>query len=643
VWARNCLLSLLILLLQFSVRAQLPPIQWANQYGGSGVDIPLTIIPTNDLGTLVAGYTDSKDGDVSNIASREYWDLWVTKLDRCGTIQWQKTWGGSGYESARDILQLNDGGYFILGETNSTDGNVCAGFGGTKDMWLLRLDDNGNLLWQKRYGGNGLDIGNRIAQLPDGNFLVTMSTSSNDGNISGNHGTGGYTDAAVLKIDGNGNILFSKCFGGSKNEELLDFVIINNKIYLGGYANSTDGDIPPSQLNYDVWLLAIDMNGNKIFSKVYGGSQNDVAYSMTTGIDGSLTLAGYSTSTDGPVTGARGSQDYWIINIGTNGSLNWQTVAGGTEADYANSILTDTDGGYLVAGISYSADGDVSHPKGEGDYWIVKLSPDGKILWEQSFGGSGNDNLRTIRYAALSEEYYLSGDSDSGDGDFSNPKMEADYAIIKLKQIKQEIIDSAVCNLNDFVSPIDTLRDACGFDSIYLNYRPVPLQKAFDKIRNRDTIFRGESIQLHASGNGIITWSADPSLSCLNCPDPVASPVNSTTYHANSTLPGGCSTSDEFTVVVLDDAILEIPTGFTPNGDGRNDLFGPVGKVPEGFSMMIYHRNGELVFRSSAIATKWNGAFHQQAQPNAVYVYIIEYKDLKGRKYMRKGTVTLIR
>ncbi len=93
---------------------------------------------------------------------REYWDLWIAKLDRCGTLQWERSFGGSGYESARDVLQTADGGYMVLGETNSTDGGVVAGFGGTKDIWLLKLSATGTLEWQKRYGGRGVGIWNHI-------------------------------------------------------------------------------------------------------------------------------------------------------------------------------------------------------------------------------------------------------------------------------------------------------------------------------------------------------------------------------------------------------------------------------------------------------------------------------------------------
>jgi len=324
-------------------------LQWANRYGGNQVDIPYSIKATTDGGTIVAGYTDSKDGDISAFPNREYWDLWVLKLNKCGEIQWEKSFGGTNYESARDIVQTSDGGYIVAGETNSTDGGVVAGYGGTKDIWILKLNALGNLVWQKRYGGNGLDIANHIHLLNDGSFYLLASSSSNDGNITGNHGTGGYTDAVVMKLDGSGNLIWSKCYGGSKNEEFFDMEIINGSLYLAGFANSTDGDVPPQQKNYDIWLLALDANGNKVYSKVYGGSQNDVAYATTVGNDGTLTLAGYSTSNDGDVQGAKGSQDYWIINLNTaNGKLNWQKVLGGTDAEYANAIITDVDGGYIV-------------------------------------------------------------------------------------------------------------------------------------------------------------------------------------------------------------------------------------------------------------------------------------------------------
>lgn len=624
--------------------AQLPPQQWANQYGGSNVDIPYAIKITADGGSIITGYTDSKNGDISPQPNREYWDLWVVKLNRCGTIEWEKSFGGSNYESGRDIVQTSDGGYLVVGETNSTDGGVISGYGGTKDIWILKLSANGTLLWQKRYGGNGLDIGNHLHLLEDGTFYVLASSSSNDGNISGNHGTAGYTDGVLMKLDATGNLLWSRCYGGSKNEEFYDMEIINGRTYLAGFANSTDGDIPPQQKNYDIWLLALDANGNKVYSKVYGGSQNDVAYSICKGNDGSLTLAGYTTSNDGDVSGAKGSQDYWVININApSGNKNWQRVLGGTDADYANAVIPESDGGYLVGGIAYSNNGDVDNNLGEGDYWIVKLSSNGTIVWKQNIGGGGNDHLRALAYQPTVKEYFLCGDTDSGDGDFGGGQGDVDFGIIKLKQLDTLLLDSAVCSLNGFVPPTDTLRDICGNDSAYVSYKAVLLSGPFDGIKKIDTIFIGQTLQLPSITNGQISWNDDPTLSCSNCPHPIANPTRTTVYTATNFLAAGCSRSDQFTLVVLKDAVINIPTAFTPNGDGLNDWFGPLGKVPNEYSLQVFDRNGTLFFKSSSTYTKWDGRVNGVVQPHGIYVYLVQYKDMQGKWILKKGTLALLR
>lgn len=644
---RNNLLRSILLMCTFLYSgyafAQLPNMNWALRFGGNAVDIPYSIKFTNDGGTIAAGYTDSKDGQVSPHANRDYWDLWVAKLDVCGNLQWELSLGGTGYESARDIEQTADGGYIVLGETNSTDGGVIAGYGGTKDIWLIKLSATGTVQWQKRYGGSGLDIGNHISITSTGDYLIAASTSSNDGDVTGNHGTGGFTDGLMLKISPAGNVIYSKCFGGSKNEELLKIITIGSRTFVAGYANSIDGDIPPNQKNYDAWLLALDNNGNKIFSKIYGGSQNDVAYSMTAGADGSLTLAGYTTSNDGDVNGARGSQDYWVFNVSQNGVLNWQKVLGGSDADYCNAIITDGDGGYIAAGISYSSDGDIDDARGKGDYWLVKLSATGNLVWKKNYGGSESDHLRSIIYKPSMQEYYLSGDSGSGDGEFTNGFGDVDFGIIKFKKPKEEIKDSTVCNLGDFVPFSDTLRDACGYDSVYVTYQPVLINGPLHDIKSSDTIFIGQSYTLPSSGNGNIVWGPHPTLSCSNCSNPVATPMVTTVYTVVNTLPHGCTVEDRFTLVVLNDAVVFTPTAFTPNGDGRNDYFGPLGKVPEGFRLQIFNRYGETVFVSNAMNTRWDGRYKGNVQPMGSFVYIVNFKDINGKQHQQKGCFTLIR
>jgi gliding motility-associated-like protein len=641
--SKNLLASCFLLLSCSIAWAQAPSLNWAINYGGSSTDIPYVIAFTSDGGTISAGYTGSKDGQIGFFPGREYWDMWIVKLNGCGTIQWQKSIGGSGYESARDIKQTADGGFIVLGETNSTDGGVVAGYGGTKDIWVLKISATGNIEWQKRYGGSGLDIGNHIVITSDGGYLVAATSSSSDGDIKGNHSTGTYTDGVLMKLSAAGAVEWSKCFGGSKNDELLDVAIINGKIFAAGYANSTDGDIPPSQKNYDVWLLAIDVNGNKIFSKVYGGAQNDVAYSMCVGADESLTLAGYTTSDDGDVKGAKGSQDYWVLNVGQTGNINWQKVLGGTDADYANSILADSDGGYLVGGTSYSSDGDVAGAKGDGDYWLVKLDSKGAMQWQKNYGGSGTDNLHCIIHKLSPDEYYLAGDTDGSGGDFTNGFGDADFGIIKLRNLALANRDTTVCTIDSSIPLTDTLKDVCGFDSVILTYKQVIINSPLYNIPKQDTILSGQSITLPYNGNGLPQWETHQALSCYTCTNPVAAPLVTTTYKVTNALQNGCSVTDYFTVVVLNDALVQTPSAFTPNGDGLNDFFGPSGKVPDGYVMQIFNRYGAPVYSSASLLSKWDGRFKGIPQPAGVYVYIITYPDLQKKQHQQKGTITLIR
>jgi gliding motility-associated-like protein len=189
----------------------------------------------------------------------------------------------------------------------------------------------------------------------------------------------------------------------------------------------------------------------------------------------------------------------------------------------------------------------------------------------------------------------------------------------------------------------DTLRDACGYDSVLVTYKPVLLNGPFSDTRKADTIFTGQSVQIFSNGNGNITWAPDPSLSCVDCPDPIASPAITTRYTATNSLSNGCQVSDTFNVVVLTDAVVMTPTAFTPNGDGRNDYFGPIGKVPDNYKLQIFNRNGETVFKSSAMNQKWNGTFRGVLQPSGVFIYVIEYKDIQNKTHQQKGTFTLIR
>ena len=218
-----------------------------------------------------------------------------------------------------------------------------------------------------------------------------------------------------------------------------------------------------------------------------------------------------------------------------------------------------------------------------------------------------------------------------------------DFALLKFRQPQQETKDSTVCDIAGFVPVTDTLTDACGYDSVYVSYRPVALNNPLGNGPKRDTIFMGQSITLQASGNGIVQWTAHPTLSCSLCPSPVATPQTTTTYTVQLSSPLGCMVTDSFTVVVLNDAWVHTPNAFTPNADGLNDYFGPLGKVPDGFKMEIYNRYGQTLFVSSHMHHRWDGRFKGELQPMGTYIYKFQFKDIQQKSHQQSGYFTLIR
>ncbi|MBK8088217.1 MAG: gliding motility-associated C-terminal domain-containing protein [Chitinophagaceae bacterium] len=156
-------------------------------------------------------------------------------------------------------------------------------------------------------------------------------------------------------------------------------------------------------------------------------------------------------------------------------------------------------------------------------------------------------------------------------------------------------------------------------------------------------MFVGQSITLPSLLNASINWNAHSTLSCTACANPIANPNETTVYTATNSSPLGCSVSDDFTLVVLEDAVVFTPNAFTPNNDRLNDWFGPLGKVPESFSMQIFNRFGQIVFQSSSINNRWDGTYKGVLQPPGTFVYFIQYKDIQNKPRQQKGSFVLIR
>ena len=303
-------------------------------------------------------------------------------------ISWQKSLGGSLNEEAYSVQQTTDGGYIIAGRSESNNGDV-SGNNGNYDYWIVKLTSAGVLSWQKSFGGSGYDQANDIQQTTDGGYIVAGHTYSNNGDVSENNGQRDYW---IVKLTSSGNIDWEKSFGGSNKERTESIQQTNDGGYIiAGYTESDDGDVTVNHGSSDYWIVKLTSTGNLDWEISLGGSNVDMAQSVQQTSDGGYIVAGESYSNDGDVTANNGEYDCWIVKLTSAGDLDWQKSFGGSGSDGAYCIQQTADYGYIIAGYSTSSDGEVSENNGGYDYWIVKLNSSGNITWEKSLGGSSDE------------------------------------------------------------------------------------------------------------------------------------------------------------------------------------------------------------------------------------------------------------
>ena len=284
--------------------------------------------------------------------------------------------------------------------------------------------------WQKSLGGLGNDNSYSIQQTNDGGYIVSGVSDSNDGDVSGNHGN---TDFWVMKLTSIGTIEWQKSLGGTSDEDANSIQQTNDGGYIVvGGSESNDGDVSGNHGSQDIWVVKLNITGAIEWQKSLGGTESESAFSIQQTNDGGYIVLGVSFSNDGDVSGNHGNGDYWAVKLSSIGTIEWQKSLGGTGQDFAFSIQQTTDAGYIVAGLSNSNDGDVSGNHGASlDYWVVKISSLGAIEWQKSLGGSNSDQARSIQQTN-DGGYIVTGESDSNDGDVSGNHGSQDIWVVKL-------------------------------------------------------------------------------------------------------------------------------------------------------------------------------------------------------------------
>lgn len=404
---------------------------WSKAFGGSKNDNYSAFAATADGAYIVAGFTSSNDGDVTGNHGMS--DAWVFKIDRSGNILWSKAFGGSDHEEGWSIISNPDNTYLMAGNTNSNDGNVSGKHGG-QDIWLVKLSTAGNILWQKALGGSGLELilFSSIIATTDGGYMVLGSTNSTDGDVSNNHGG---LDYWLLKLDGNGNIVWQKTYGGSKDDVSMSIVAAADGYLLTGQSNSSDGDVTGNHGGADAWVVKVDVNGHKLWQKSLGGSGNEFGYIPRPVPGGGYIMSGQTTSpNDGDVKGFRGDYDAWVVRTDANFGITWQKPLGSSQYEDNYSVSPLADGGYLVAALTNGNDGDVSGNLGGYDAWFVKLDSDGNIKWQKTFGGSGDDNPTNV-LPTVDGGLIFGGQTSSKDGDVRGHHGDVDAWLFTLKGV----------------------------------------------------------------------------------------------------------------------------------------------------------------------------------------------------------------
>lgn len=423
---------------------------WQKVTGGFQDDNLVKSINTSDGGILSAG--NSFSGISGNKTTANYdplnntTDIWVVKLNATGSIEWQRSYGGTYWDFIADIKQTSDKG-FIIGAYSSSgiSGNKTENNIGAYDYWIIKTDSTGIIEWQNTIGGFGFDQLTSIIQTADNGYLAGGYSQSGTGADKIENSINNSLDYWVVKLDSTGNISWQNTIGGVITDELLSVVQTKDGGYLlAGWSDSNiSGDKTLGVFgNADYWLLKINSTGNILWQKVFGGNKYDECNTVKITPDNEILLSGYSNSDSSgnkfshthdsiPVAG-----DYWIILLDSVGNKLWEQAYGGAIGDVCWGSLVENSNSFNFYGTSLSgiSGNKTDSCRGQLDYWFISTDNAGNITNQQSIGGFGQDEM----YGLCSVNFgqiILSGTSSSpasGEKTINCFNNSNDYWILKL-------------------------------------------------------------------------------------------------------------------------------------------------------------------------------------------------------------------
>ena len=333
------LVGIELLMTPGSIHAQ--TIRWVRCFGGSLIDECYDIQQTSDGGYIMAGVTESIDGDVTgNHGGKDYW---IVKTDDWGNLQWQKCYGGTSDDIATSIRQTNDGNFIVAGYSNSGDGDVTINHGGS-DFWVIKIDAVGNLIWEKSLGGSSTETDCKVRLSNDETFIIAGNSDSDDGDVSGNHG---LTDYWIVKIDSAGTIIWQRAAGGSASDQLKGVsATADHGAIVCGISESSDGDVPPfCYTNYCSWIVKLDSTGSIQWQ------QMDSVFNGGITVSDVLQMSSGNFLSSGSMYNYGNHHNFAVLQLNSSGSIIQRSSFTGNDFDFSNSIAsTPNHGGYIMAG-----------------------------------------------------------------------------------------------------------------------------------------------------------------------------------------------------------------------------------------------------------------------------------------------------
>jgi len=378
-------MGLLVVLVPLTASAQ---ISFERTYGGSGWDEGRSVCQMSDGGYVLVGCTESFGAGSG--------DVYVVRTDHFGDTLWTRTYGGPSFDRGRSVAQTGDGGCIIAGETSS--------FGAQEyDFYVIRIDALGDTLWTGLYGGLYYDLAHSVARTSDGGYIIAGETNSFGA---------GSADVYLAKIDAMGGTTWTRSYGGPEFERahVIRQTSDGGYIVVGQTASFGAG-------GHDVYLVRTDALGDSLWAYAYGGPQYEVGYSVVETDDGGYLVVGYTYSF------GMGSSDIYLVKTDSVGGTVWTRTYGFIQNDHGYSIAKIADGGYVIAGQWHLFGAD------EVDLCLLRTDSQGDTLWMRTYG----DTLEDVGYSVLQTSdggYVVAGYTgpafDQGNGDLYVVKTDAD-------------------------------------------------------------------------------------------------------------------------------------------------------------------------------------------------------------------------